>query len=64
MDNYLELMAEYDKEMQTYYDLRQTDKPLDKFTIQVVERLKNFNIKRQEMINCIVDQGFDLKLKK
>ena len=41
MDNYLELMAEYDKEMQTYYDLRQTDKPLDKFTIQVVERLKS-----------------------
>lgn len=63
MDNYLELMAEYDKEMQTYYDLRQADKPLDKFTIQVLGRLKNVNTKRQEMINCIVDQGFDLKLK-
>ena len=63
MDNYLELLADYDKEMRTYYDLRQADKPLDKFTTQVVGRLTNVMTKRQEMVNCIVDQGFDLKLR-
>ena len=63
MDNYLELLADYDKEMQTYYDLRQANKPLDKFTTQVVGRLTNIIRKRQEMVNVIVDQGFDLKLK-
>ncbi|HZJ99318.1 MAG TPA: NADPH-dependent oxidoreductase [Tissierellaceae bacterium] len=62
MDNYLELLADYDKEMQTYYDLRQADKPLDKFTTQVVGRLTNVMSKRQEIVNAIVDQGFDLKL--
>lgn len=63
MDNYLELIADYDEEMQTYYDLRQANKPLDKFSTQVVGRLENTIVKRQEILNCIVDQGFDLKLK-
>lgn len=62
-DNYLELLSEYDKEMQTYYDLRQANKPLDKFTTQVVGRLQNVITKRQEIVNAIVAQGFDLKLK-
>ncbi|MDR7871134.1 MAG: NADPH-dependent oxidoreductase [Tissierellaceae bacterium] len=63
MDNYLELIADYDKEMQTYYDLRQANKPLDKFSTQVVGRLEGVITKRQEMANTIIEQGFDLKLK-
>lgn len=63
MDNYLELIADYDEEMQTYYDLRQANKPLDKFSTQVVGRLTKIIAERQEIINVIVDQGFNLRLK-
>lgn len=61
-DSYLESIKEYDKEMQNYYDLRDTTKPLDSFSKQVVGRLKNPNLKRSKMLNVIRDQGFDLKL--
>lgn len=63
MNNYLELIADYDEEMQTYYDLRQANKPLDKFSTQVVGRLTNVITERQDIINVIVDQGFNLRLK-
>ena len=63
MDNYLELLADYDEEMQTYYDLRQANKPLDEFTTQVVGRLQSISTKRQEILKSIGDQGFDVKLK-
>lgn len=62
-ENYLEDIDPYDKEMQTYYDLRQANKPLDKFSQQVVDKLKNPIPKRQALVNTIVSQGFDLKLK-
>lgn len=61
-DNYLKSIEKYDKEMQTYYDLRDTSKPLDSFSKQVVGRLKNPNKKRVKLLNVIRDQGFDLKL--
>lgn len=61
-DNYLESIKEYDKEMQTYYDLRDTTKPLDSFSKQVVGMLKNPNEKRVKMLNVVRDQGFDFKL--
>lgn len=63
-DNYMEEINDYDDEMQTYYDLRQADKALDKFSEQVIQRLKTGIITRKEIINAIVDQGFDLKLNK
>lgn len=61
-DNYLESIKEYDKEMQTYYDLRDTTKPLDSFSKQVVARLQNPNENRVKLLNIIRDQGFELKL--
>jgi nitroreductase len=64
MDNYMEKIEDYDKEMQTYYDLRQDNKPLDKFSLQVVGGLKKVITKRQEIVNAIVDQGYNLNLKK
>lgn len=64
MDNYMEKIEDYDEEMQTYYDLRQTDKPMDKFSLQVVDKLKNVIPKRQDIVNAIVSQGFNLRLKK
>ena len=63
MDNYMEKIKDYDEEMQTYYDLRQDNKPLDKFSSQVVGGLKKVNTKRREIVNAIVDQGYNLSLK-
>lgn len=62
-DDYLESIREYDKEMKTYYDLRDTSNPLDEFSKQVVSRLKGENKKRSGILNVIGDQGFNFKLK-
>ena len=61
-DDYLDEIKEYDQEMQTYYDLRQANKPLDSFSAQIVDRYKNTLPKRTMLINYMKDQGFDLKL--
>lgn len=62
-DNYLKSIREYDKEMQNYYDLRDTTKPLDSFSKQVVGVLKNPNEKRVKLLNVVRDQGFNFQLK-
>lgn len=61
-DSYLDSIKEYDKEMSQYYDLRDTSKPLDTFSKQVVGALKNPNEKRYKIANVIRSQGFDFKL--
>lgn len=63
-DSYLKEIEEYDKEMQTYYDLRDTTKPLDSFSKQVVGVLKNPNKKRVKLLNVVRDQGFNFNLDK
>lgn len=62
-DNYLEAIEEYDEIMKTYYDLRDTSKPLDEFSTQVVGRLKIKNEKRSGLLNVVKEQGFDFRLK-
>lgn len=61
-DNYLESIKEYDKNMEKYYDLRDTSKPLDSFSKQVVDKFSTPNIKRARILNVIRDQNFKLKL--
>lgn len=61
-DSYLASIKEYDKEMQTYYDLRNTTKPLDSFSKQVLGQHKNPNSKRVKILNVIRNQGFEFKL--
>lgn len=61
-DNYLEEIKDYDEEMNTYYDLRNANRRVDCFSDQVVTRLKNVAPNRQEMLQAIRKQGFDLKL--
>lgn len=61
-NNYLEEIKDYDEEMHTYYDLRNANRRVDCFSDQVVTRLENAVPKRQEMIQIIRKQGFDLKL--
>ena len=60
----LAALSEYDELMQTYYDLRDTNRRLDSFTIQVAKRITAHNLKRQELLNVVADQGFLLRLKK
>lgn len=62
-ERYLDEIKEYDEEMRIYYDLREPGRPVDSFSNQVVSRLKQQNIKRQEILNVIRKQGFDLKIK-
>ncbi len=62
-DNYLESIKDYDEEMQSYYDLRDSSKPLDKFSQQVVGILERENPKRSGILNVIKEQGFDFRLK-
>ena len=63
LENYLDEIREYDEEMRTYYDLRDPGRPLDSFSNQVVSRYNNGNPKRQEILNIIRKQGFDLMVK-
>ncbi len=62
-DNYLESIKEYDREMQTYYDLRNQAKPVPPFSEQVIAVLKNINENRSGILNIIKEQGFDFRLK-
>lgn len=61
-DNYLDEIKEYDKEIRTYYDLRDANKRVECFSDQVVTGLTKVIPKRQKMINVIQKQGFDLKM--
>jgi len=55
-ERYLDEIKEYDEEMRVYYDLREPGRPVDSFSNQVVTRLKQQNIKRQEILNIIRKQ--------
>jgi len=59
-DNYLEEIRDYDEEMRTYYDLRDPGRTVDSFSTQVVSRFKHSNPKRQNMLDAIRKQGFQL----
>ena len=54
-------LVEYDKVMQTYYDLRDANKRVDSFSLQVVKRLENPIEKRGTILQVVQDQGFNLK---
>ena len=62
-ESYLDEIKEYDQEMRTYYDLRDPGRPVDSFSNQVVNRLKQCVLKRQEILNVVGKQGFDLRIK-
>jgi nitroreductase len=63
LDDYRESLAGYDAEMETYYDLRNTNRKSETFSQQVVKQLSNPIPGRADIVNVIRAQGFDLKLK-
>ncbi|MFB0917555.1 MAG: NADPH-dependent oxidoreductase [Clostridiaceae bacterium] len=61
---YLKLLEDYDQEMTTYYDLRESNSRSDSFSKQAVAKMTNSIPERADIMNAIVAQGFDLRLKK
>lgn len=60
--DYLEKLKDYDEEMTTYYDLRESNRRSDSFTRQVVAKFDGGIPERKKMMKHIMAQGFDLKL--
>ncbi|MDR1709597.1 MAG: NADPH-dependent oxidoreductase [Candidatus Accumulibacter sp.] len=58
--NYRESIADYDKALQTYYDLRENGRRSDSFSEQVLKRAKATPAKRRLLLNAIEKQGFDV----
>lgn len=58
---YLELLKDYDEEMQTYYDLREANKRVDSFTNQVASQYSSPSLKRREIFSVVLEQGFTLE---
>jgi nitroreductase len=61
-DDYLELIADYDKEMQTYRDKRNNEKHSDSFSEMVVKKSRTVREKRALILRAVRKQGFDPKL--
>lgn len=53
-------IATYDDEMATYYDLRDSNRRVDRFSDQVAKKLSSANLKRLEITQVIIAQGFKL----
>lgn len=57
-ESWLESLADYDQELQTYYDLRDASRHVDSFTDQVSRALAGVRRKRAQVIADIAAQGF------
>lgn len=59
-DSYLDEIAGYDAEMTNYYDLRNANSRVDCFSDQVFSKISGANLKRQEILNVVKKQGFQI----
>ncbi|MDO5025842.1 MAG: nitroreductase family protein [Trueperella sp.] len=57
-ESWTETLADYDQEVQTYYDLRAANRRVDAFTTQTVRALAGDKRNDQALIRAIVAQGF------
>lgn len=55
-----EALADYDEEIQTYYDLRDANRRVDCFTDQVVKKIGTMNPDRNRLTRVAKRQGFRL----
>lgn len=60
-DSYLDSVKEYDKEMRTYYDLRDANKRSDAFSTQILKKQGSQISNREEMFDTLIEQGFAIK---
>lgn len=61
-DSYLAALADYDQEMQQYYDLRDKNVRLDAFTTQIARKMECTTPLRASILQAVQAQGFDLGL--
>lgn len=61
-DSYLDEIGDYDKEMTSYYDLRENGKRSDSFSSQVEKKQGRSIANRNKMFKTLKDQGFVLNL--
>lgn len=59
-EDYLTVLADYDKEMATYYDLRNTNRRVDCFSDQCVSRMANINDRRNNILEDVEKNGYQL----
>lgn len=57
-DNYNEKIKDYDTEMTTYYDLRESNKRSDSFSLQIPKKQGTLIAKRDKMFETLKKQGF------
>ena len=57
-DNYNDMIKDYDKEMRTYYDLREANRRSDSFSKQIPKKQGSIIKSRGKMFKTLLDQGF------
>ena len=60
-DNYNEKISDYDKEMTTYYDLRESNRRSDSFSTQISKKQGSTIANRDDVFKTLVNQGFVIK---
>lgn len=60
--SWVEVLKEYDEELNTYYDLRDNAHSVGAFTDQVVRRAASVVARRADLLKVARSQGFDLNL--
>lgn len=58
LEDPLNALAEYDKEVRTYYDLRNANQRVDAFTLQMARAMANPPAKRSELLEVLQEQGW------
>ncbi|WP_297281183.1 nitroreductase family protein [uncultured Anaerococcus sp.] len=59
-DNYNDKISEYDKEMTTYYDLRESNRRSDSFSTQIAKKQGSIIANRDKMFKALLDQDFKI----
>lgn len=60
-ENQEEILADYDQEMTTYYDLRDANRRVDSFKLQVETKFKSRNYLRESLVEVLASQGFNIQ---
>ena len=59
-DNYSEKLADYDKELTQYYDLRENGRRSDSFSTQIPKKQGSIIKNRGKMFETLINQGFKI----
>lgn len=56
-----DIMAKYDQEMTTYYDLRDANHRVDSFSEQIKKKFMNRPYRREALVEVLAEQGFNIQ---